>query len=356
MKFMVKRSERMSVAIWVVAFVVNLIWASTYVSTQILLRTFSPFEISLIRYSIAWGVLWIVRPTMCDVKSSREHLVMMGMGGVGIVCYQVLENCAIESLHASSAGILMSLGPLFSACALGMIAGGRRMSRLFGIGTLLACFGAAMACANAGSLVGMRFTLEGTLFAFGAMACWCAYTVGSDYLASKGYGAIYIVRGTFFWAVLLSFGVASLKCVSYDGGSLSGSVSQALLLMSDGIAILNVAVLGVGASAICYVLWEWIGIKGGYSHAVVVLYLSPICTVCVSSLVLKDPVSGGEWAGAALSVIGVLIALKSDRVILQQHPEKYPNLQVRVCGWNVRWNDLCKAEQDAYIRRAEGVQ
>ena len=39
----------------------------------------------------------------------------------------------------------------------------------------------------------------------------------------------------------------------------------------------------------------------------------------------------------------------------QAHPEKYENLQVRVCGWNVRWNDLCKAEQDAYIRRAENV-
>ena len=39
----------------------------------------------------------------------------------------------------------------------------------------------------------------------------------------------------------------------------------------------------------------------------------------------------------------------------QTHPEKYENLQVRVCGWNVRWNDMCKAEQDAYIRRAENI-
>ena len=39
----------------------------------------------------------------------------------------------------------------------------------------------------------------------------------------------------------------------------------------------------------------------------------------------------------------------------QLHPEKYENLQVRVCGWNVRWNDLCKSEQDAYISRAENV-
>ena len=39
----------------------------------------------------------------------------------------------------------------------------------------------------------------------------------------------------------------------------------------------------------------------------------------------------------------------------QKHPERYENLQVRVCGWNVRWNDLSRKEQDAYIRRAENV-
>lgn len=40
----------------------------------------------------------------------------------------------------------------------------------------------------------------------------------------------------------------------------------------------------------------------------------------------------------------------------QQHPEKYQNLQVRVCGWNVLWNNMVKSEQDAYILRAENIQ
>lgn len=40
----------------------------------------------------------------------------------------------------------------------------------------------------------------------------------------------------------------------------------------------------------------------------------------------------------------------------QEHPEKYKNLQVRVCGWNVLWNNLSRQEQDAYICRAEHIQ
>ena len=39
----------------------------------------------------------------------------------------------------------------------------------------------------------------------------------------------------------------------------------------------------------------------------------------------------------------------------QAHPEKYEDLQVRVCGWNVRWNDMAKVEQDKYIARAEAI-
>ncbi|MEE0946670.1 MAG: pyruvate formate lyase family protein [Acutalibacteraceae bacterium] len=40
----------------------------------------------------------------------------------------------------------------------------------------------------------------------------------------------------------------------------------------------------------------------------------------------------------------------------QKNPDKYKNLQVRVSGWNVLWNNLSKEEQDAYILRAENIK
>ena len=39
----------------------------------------------------------------------------------------------------------------------------------------------------------------------------------------------------------------------------------------------------------------------------------------------------------------------------QLHPEKYENLQVRVAGWNIRWNDIPRKEQDGFIRRLEAM-
>ena len=39
----------------------------------------------------------------------------------------------------------------------------------------------------------------------------------------------------------------------------------------------------------------------------------------------------------------------------QKNPDKYQGLQVRVCGWNVRFNDIARKEQDAYIKRAQNI-
>ncbi len=39
----------------------------------------------------------------------------------------------------------------------------------------------------------------------------------------------------------------------------------------------------------------------------------------------------------------------------QKNPEKYKGLQIRVCGWNVRFTEMDKSEQDMYIRRAESI-
>lgn len=39
----------------------------------------------------------------------------------------------------------------------------------------------------------------------------------------------------------------------------------------------------------------------------------------------------------------------------QKNPDKYQDLQIRVCGWNVLWNNINKIEQDGFIKQAEGL-
>ena len=37
----------------------------------------------------------------------------------------------------------------------------------------------------------------------------------------------------------------------------------------------------------------------------------------------------------------------------QKNPEQYKDLQIRVSGWNVHFNDINREEQDGFIRQAE---
>jgi formate C-acetyltransferase len=39
----------------------------------------------------------------------------------------------------------------------------------------------------------------------------------------------------------------------------------------------------------------------------------------------------------------------------QALPEKYENLQVRVCGWNAYFVNLSRTEQECFIKQAEGL-
>lgn len=40
----------------------------------------------------------------------------------------------------------------------------------------------------------------------------------------------------------------------------------------------------------------------------------------------------------------------------QKAPENYADLQIRVCGWNVLWNHIDRAEQDVFIRQVEALE
>ena len=39
----------------------------------------------------------------------------------------------------------------------------------------------------------------------------------------------------------------------------------------------------------------------------------------------------------------------------QKNPENYPNLQVRVCGWNATFVSLTEKEQNEFIEQAEAI-
>ena len=90
------------------------------------------------------------------------------------------------------------------------------------------------------------------------------------------------------------------------------------------------------------------------------------CGTCLDIMLHPTSVRGDEGIGILVSLIRTFIAHGGsgiqfnifDATVLrdaQVHPEKYANLQVRVCGWNVRFTDLDPDAQETFIRQAEAI-
>lgn len=85
---------------------------------------------------------------------------------------------------------------------------------------------------------------------------------------------------------------------------------------------------------------------------------------CVADVVLHSSAVKGEEGMAAFEALlttfvsrgggSIHFNVLSPEVLLkaQAEPEKYSNLQIRLCGWNVRFVNLSKKEQDEFILQA----
>ena len=87
---------------------------------------------------------------------------------------------------------------------------------------------------------------------------------------------------------------------------------------------------------------------------------------CLDCMIHPSTVQGEEGADILYGVLNTYLSLGGASIHFnvfnsemlkdaQANPDRYKNLQVRVCGWNVLWNNLSKQEQDAYILRAEKI-
>ncbi|MFA6930044.1 MAG: pyruvate formate lyase family protein [Lentisphaeria bacterium] len=88
------------------------------------------------------------------------------------------------------------------------------------------------------------------------------------------------------------------------------------------------------------------------------------CGTCLDLMLHPTSVQGAEGIGILVSLIRTFIRRGGsglqfnifDANVLrdaQAHPKRYETLQVRVCGWNVRFNDLDKDAQETFIRQAD---
>ena len=123
------------------ALVTILLWGTTFISTKVLLRSFTPIEILFFRFIMGLIVLFLIYPYRLKVTDKKQEWIFAGAGLSGITLYYLFENIALVYAPASNVGVITATAPFFYSIT-GLSFFGRRSSaekiysRDFGTGRL----------------------------------------------------------------------------------------------------------------------------------------------------------------------------------------------------------------------------
>jgi drug/metabolite transporter (DMT)-like permease len=283
------------------ALVTIIIWGTTFIATKILLSTFTPIEILLIRFVMGYIGLTLLdfllhRKNQKVKPAVRQELLFAGAGLTGVVMYYLLENIALTMTYASNVGILVSVAPLTTAllAPLFMKEEPVRVRLIFGF--IIASFGVALVMFN-GS-INVRLSLRGDLLALSSTLGWGIYSILLKKIDTSRYSVLTYTKKIFLYGILFMTPFALRSKLSF-------SLSDFSLLHT---ALLTF--LGLGASAACFVSWNHAVRVLGVFKTSAYIYLTPLVSLFTAAMVLQEPVTVMAVSGCLLILIGLYLSEK----------------------------------------------
>lgn len=272
-----------------------LVWGSTFVSTKLLLDSFTPLEILLFRFLIGFFILLLLCPKLFKIKSLHEEILFAAAGLCGITFYYLLENIALTYTTASNAGVIVSISPFLTAILARIFLQREQPGAFFYLGFVFALSGIFLISFSGNS----EWSLSpiGDLLALSASIVWAFYSILSRKIGALGYNTIQTTRRTFFYGIIFMLPALGLMDFQIDAKRLS-----------DPFLLSNLLFLGIGASALCFVTWNLAVRFLGAIKTSVYIYLVPVITVAMSVIILKEPLSWMTILGILLTLTGLFLS------------------------------------------------
>ena len=319
-----------------VAFVTVAIWGSTFVFTKMLLHAgLSPAQIFTLRFIIAYVLLIgysfipylfqkntsssaprpfkgntsppVPRPlkgrgrggVKLFASSWRDELLMMALGLTGGSLYFLTENAAMLYTTATNTSLIVCSCPLF---AMLLVAIAYRKSehirRVQALGSVIACLGMAVVVLN-GHFV-LHLSPLGDLLAFAACLCWAVYSLLMK-SAIERYSTLFITRKVFFYGLLTIIPYYILR------PSECWIFTPAVFRFFNHSLLLNLLFLGVVASMLCFLVWNWVIRQLGAVVATNWVYFNPITTIVFAWWLLHEQITPWFLLGSLLILTGMYL-------------------------------------------------
>lgn len=252
-----------------------IIWGTTFISTKILLVDFQPVEILFFRFIMGLLILMLVYPHRLKGTTPGQEMTFVAAGLCGICMYYLLENIALTYTLASNVGVIISVAPFFTAILTHLfLKEDEKLRPNFFVGFVVAMAGIFLISFNGSKL---ELNPTGDLLALLAALVWACYSVLTKKISGYGYNTILTTRRVFFYGIL--FMIPALFLFDFKLG---------LSRFADPVYLFNIVYLGLGASALCFVTWNFAVKILGAVKTSIYIYMVPVITVVTSVLILHE--------------------------------------------------------------------
>ena len=267
---------------------------------MLLLSGLSPAQIFTLRFIIAYVLLLgfsLPQQHKWLCNSWRDELLMVLLGITGGSLYFLTENAAMLYTTATNTSLIVCSCPLFAMMLFALFyRRSERIGRTQALGSVIACLGMAVVVLN-GHFV-LHLSPIGDMLAFAACLCWAVYSLLMKSVLER-YSTLFITRKVFFYGLVTIIPYYII---------VPGFPSLDVLLRSD--VLWNLLFLGVVASMLCFLVWNWVIGKLGAVVATNWVYFNPITTIIFAWWLLHEQITVWFLLGTVLILLGMYLADK----------------------------------------------
>ncbi|MCR5298025.1 MAG: DMT family transporter [Paludibacteraceae bacterium] len=295
----------------IIAIVTVILWGSTFINTKVLLlHGLKPAEIFLFRFAVAWIGMGLFSHHRLFAKSWRDEILLLLSGITGGSLYFLTENTALQYTQTTNVSFIVCCAPLLAVVIAlfiqyrgqhlqGKNAYVRRESLTpIIIGSCVALLGLFLVIFN-GQYV-LHLNPAGDLLALTAALSWAVYSILLSPIMQR-YSNTFVARKVFFYGAITVLPVVLMEHWTFDPEA----------ILRDHIVLYNLVYLSLVPSLVCFCLWNQAIRRIGAGKATNYIYLNPISTIVVSSIVLQETVSSLSIAGIILILSGIYLSNRS---------------------------------------------